>query len=215
MASGKPTPPVPAGSTGSRPGIFQRLYDSVLGWSAHPRAAPILSALSFAESSFFPIPPDVMLAPMCLARPQRAWFFAGLCTVSSVLGGMLGYLIGLLAFHWIEPWLMGSSYAGAFTAAVESFERYGAVYVLLAGFTPIPYKVFTIGAGVVGMPVLPFLLGSTGGRGARFFLVAGLIRLLGEKGARRLRAWVDAIGWSVLALAVVVMLAWWYFGGGA
>ena len=201
-------------STPTRPRVFQRMYDSVLDWSGHRRAPAILSGLSFAESSFFPVPPDVMLAPMCLAKPSRAWFFASLCTASSVLGGMLGYLIGRLAFHWIEPWLMASSYAGVFLASVESFERWGAVYILLAGFTPIPYKVFTIGAGVVGMPVLPFVLGSTAGRGARFFLVAALIRSMGEKGAEKLRGWVDVIGWAVLVLAGVAFLAWYVMGAG-
>jgi membrane protein YqaA with SNARE-associated domain len=199
--------------TTSKPRFFNRLYDQVLEWAGHPRAPSIMSALSFAESSFFPIPPDVMLAPMCLARPARAWFLAALCTVSSVLGGMLGYLIGRLAFHWIEPWLMASSHADVFLSAVESFERWGAIYILLAGFTPIPYKVFTISAGVVGMPVIPFLLGSTAGRGARFFLVAGLIRLLGERGAEKLRQWVDAIGWTVLAVVGIGLLAWIYLGG--
>jgi membrane protein YqaA with SNARE-associated domain len=190
------------------PSLFKRLYDQVLAWSSHPRAPAILSGLSFAESSFFPVPPDVMLGPMCLARPARAGCFASLCTLSSVAGGLLGYLIGRLAFHWIEPWLMSSSYADVFLSAVASFERWGAIYILVAGFTPIPYKIFTIGAGVVGMPILPFMLGSVVGRGARFFLVAGLIRLMGDKAADRLRAWVDTIGWVVLLLAGIGLAAW-------
>jgi len=173
-----------------------------------------MSGLSFAESSFFPIPPDVILAPMCLARPAKAWYFAALCTASSVAGGMLGYLIGRLAFHWIEPWLMSSSFADVFLSAVASFERWGAIYILLAGFTPIPYKVFTIGAGVVGMPVAPFLLGSTVGRGARFFLVAGLIRMMGEKAADRIRVWVDTAGWILLSLAGLGLVAWLLLRGG-
>jgi membrane protein YqaA with SNARE-associated domain len=197
----------------SKPRIFSQLYDRVLAWAAHPRAPSILCGLSFAESSFFPIPPDVMLAPMCLARPRKAWWFAALCTISSVLGGMAGYLIGRLAFHWIEPWLMASSYADVFLHAVESFERWGVVYILLAGFTPIPYKIFTIGAGVVGMPVLPFIAGSTVGRGSRFFLVAGFIRLLGERAAEKLRLWVDVIGWAVLVLAVLAFAAWKWTSG--
>lgn len=195
----------------SRWNIFQRLYDQVLLWAAHRRAPSILGALSFAESSFFPIPPDVMLAPMCLARPKRAWFLATLCTVTSVLGGILGYLIGRLAFESIEPWLMTSSYAGAFEAAVVSFEQWGAIYILLAGFTPIPYKVFTISAGVVGMPLLPFLLGSVIGRGARFFLVAGLIRAMGERAAGQIRKWVDLIGWVVMALVLIGLAGWWVY----
>jgi membrane protein YqaA with SNARE-associated domain len=193
---------------------MQRLYDRVLLWSGHPRAPAIMSGLSFAESSFFPIPPDVMLAPMCLARPEKGWTFATLCTVSSVAGGVLGYLIGRLAFHWIEPWLMSSSYAEVFAYAVGAFERWGVVYILLAGFTPVPYKIFTIGAGVVGMPVIPFLIGSAIGRGARFFLVAGLIRMMGERAAERLRRWVDTAGWAVLLLAVIGLLIWMFMRGG-
>jgi len=188
--------------------MFTGLYDRVLSWAAHPRAPTYLVALSAAESSFFPIPPDVMLAPMCLARPSKAWFYASLCTASSVIGGLIGYLIGRLAFHWIEGWVLGSAYAPAFHHAVEAFDQYGFWYILLAGFSPIPYKVFTISAGVVGMPVLPFIGGSVAGRGGRFFLVAGLIRLGGEEIATKLRKWVDVIGWSVLAIAVVILALW-------
>ncbi len=193
--------------------LLQRLYDRMLAWAAHPRAPVILSSLSFAESSFFPIPPDVMLGPMCLARPGKAWYFAAICTVSSVLGGLLGYVIGRWAFQWIEPWLMSSAYSGIFLSTMDAFETWGFLYILLAGFTPIPYKVFTIGAGVMGMPVIPFLLGSAVGRGARFFLVAGLIRAMGERGAQRLRSWVDTAGWLALVVVAVAGGAWWYFGG--
>ncbi|MGD9021736.1 MAG: YqaA family protein [Lysobacterales bacterium] len=185
--------------------MFQRLYDRVLSWSAHRHAPAYLSALSFTESSFFPIPPDVMLIPMCLARHKQSWYYATLCTASSVLGGMAGYLIGRLAFGWIEPWLMQSAYAGAFTSAVKAFETWGFWYILLAGFTPIPYKVFTISAGVVGMPLPAFIAGSAVGRGGRFFLVAALIRLGGERFANRLRRYIDWIGWGVIAIALVIV----------
>jgi membrane protein YqaA with SNARE-associated domain len=195
-----------------KPGPFQRIYDAVISWAAHPRAPAILSTLSFAESSFFPVPPDVMLAPMCLAQPRKGWWFALNCTISSVAGGLLGYILGKWAFSSVEPWLMSSAYAGVFEHAVEMFEQYGFWYILLAGFTPIPYKVFTISAGVVGMPVLPFVAGSLAGRGGRFFLVAGLIRLFGDRAAERLRVWVDRIGWSLLVLALVVALAWYFTG---
>ena len=186
--------------------MFLRLYDWVIAMAAHRRAPVYLSVLSFTESSFFPIPPDVMLIPMCLAKPARAWRYAALCTLFSILGGMAGYLIGKLAFGWIEPWLMTSGYAGAFTHAVEAFEKWGFWYILLAGFTPIPYKVFTISAGVVGMPFLAFVAGSVAGRGGRFFLVAGLIRLGGENLALRMRRYIDLIGWVMLALAAVAFL---------
>jgi membrane protein YqaA with SNARE-associated domain len=184
--------------------MFQRLYDRVIELSAHRRAPAYLSALSFTESSFFPIPPDVMLAPMCLARPSKGWQYAALCTLFSVIGGMAGYLIGSLAFEWIEPWLMGSRYAGAFKSAVAAFESWGFWYILLAGFTPIPYKVFTISAGVVGMPFLAFMGGSIVGRGGRFFLVAALIQLGGENLASRLRKYIDFIGWVTIVLAAIV-----------
>jgi membrane protein YqaA with SNARE-associated domain len=184
--------------------MFLRLYDRVIALSAHHRAPVYLSVLSFTESSFFPIPPDVMLIPMCLARPRKFWVYAALCTLFSVLGGMAGYLIGKLAFDWIEPWLMSSHYADTFTAAVAAFETWGFWYILLAGFTPIPYKIFTISAGVVGMPFLGFIGGSVLGRGGRFFLVAALIRLGGEKLASRMRKYIDLIGWLTILLAVIV-----------
>jgi membrane protein YqaA with SNARE-associated domain len=183
--------------------MFQRLYDHVIEWSSHRRAPSILSVLSFTESSFFPIPPDVMLIPMCLAKPKKSWLYASLCTLFSVLGGMAGYLIGKLAFGWIEPWLMSSHYAGTFTNAVEAFETWGFWYILLAGFTPIPYKVFTISAGVVGMPFLAFIGGSMVGRGGRFFLVSTLIRLGGEKLTTNLRKYIDLIGWLTIVLVVI------------
>jgi membrane protein YqaA with SNARE-associated domain len=188
--------------------MFKKLYDRVLTLSAHKNAPVYLGVLSAAESSVFPIPPDVMLAPMCLAEPRRSWFFAGLCTVCSVLGGLIGYLIGKLAFGAIEPWLMTSSYAPVFQQTIAAFDQHGFWYILLAGFTPIPYKIFTISAGVVGMPPLPFVAGSFAGRGGRFFLVATLIRLGGEKLERNLRKWIDLIGWTVLALAVIAFLVW-------
>lgn len=186
--------------------MFLKLYDRVIALAAHRRAPALLATLSFTESSFFPVPPDVMLMPMCLARPKKSWSYAAICTLFSVLGGMAGYLIGKLAFGWIEPWLMESHYAGTFTSAVEAFETWGFWYILLAGFTPIPYKVFTISAGVVGMPWLAFIGGSVVGRGGRFFLVAALIRLGGEKLAAHMRKYIDLIGWVMIVLAVVVFV---------
>ena len=186
--------------------MFLGLYDRTIELAAHRKAPAWLSVLSFTESSFFPIPPDVMLIPMCLAKPARSWHYAILCSLFSVLGGMAGYLIGKLAFGWIEPWLINSSYADAFVYMVSAFEEWGFWYILLAGFTPIPYKIFTISAGVVGMPFLIFVLGSIVGRGGRFFLVAGLIRLGGEKFATRMRRYIDVIGWGVLAAGVVVII---------
>jgi len=153
-----------------------------------------------------------MLAPMCLAKPAKSWRYAAVCTFFSVLGGMAGYRVGKLAFGWIEPWLLDSRYAETFAGAVAAFETWGFWYILLAGFTPIPYKIFTVSAGVVGMPFLAFVGGSVIGRGGRFFLVAALIRLGGEKLAGQLRRYIDVIGWAMIVLAILVF-AYIKFGG--
>ncbi|TSE37829.1 SNARE associated Golgi protein [Tepidimonas fonticaldi] len=183
--------------------LFAPLYDRALTWARHPRAPRYLAALSFAESSFFPVPPDVMLAPMALAQPQRAWSLAWLTTWTSVLGGLAGYLIGWLAFAALEPWLRGSSYWPAYQQAVAWFDAWGAWAVFIAGFSPIPYKVFTIAAGALAMPLLPFALASLVGRGARFFLVAALMRWGGARMEPLLRRHIDRIGWAVVALVAV------------
>ena len=189
--------------------MFTGLYDRVLGWSRHRHAERYLAALSFAEATFFPSPPDVMLAPMVLARRSRAWALALLTTVMSVAGGVVGYLIGWLGLELVWPLLERTGQVEAYRHAVDAFEQWGIWFVIVAGFTPIPFKLITIAAGALVMPLPGFVLGSIVGRGARFFLVAGLIWLGGERAAERLRDWVDAIGWSVLALLAVVGLVWW------
>lgn len=175
-------------------------------WSRHRRAPWFLAGLSFAESSFFPIPPDVMLAPMSLAEPRRAWWFAFITTVASVLGGLFGYLIGFFAFDLIEPWLSQSRYWAAYEQAVAWFEAWGFWAIFVAGFSPIPYKVFTIAAGVAGMALLPFTLASMIGRGARFFLVAGLMAWGGARMEAALRKYVNALGWATVAAVVIGVL---------
>lgn len=187
---------------------FQAMYDIVLGWSRHPRAERYLAALSASEAIFFPVPPDVMLAPMCLARPRQAWRYATWCTLASVGGAFIGYLLGDWAGETIRPWLEQSRYADSYHSVVESFTVYGVIYMVLAGFSPIPFKIFTVSAGLLSMPLLPFLLASAAARAARFFLVAGLIRVGGPQFAERLRQWVDGIGWSVLAIALVGLIGW-------
>lgn len=183
--------------------IFSKLYVKAIEWAKHPHAARYLAALSFAESSFFPVPPDVMLAPMSLARPQRAWFYATLTTLMSVLGGMAGYAIGLLAFDVVEPWLHTAGYWESYQQAREWFAVWGFWAVLLAGFSPIPYKVFTIAAGVVVLSFPLFVMASFFGRGARFFLVAAIVQLGGDRLERTLRAYAELFGWMLVALAVI------------
>jgi membrane protein YqaA with SNARE-associated domain len=187
--------------------IFSALYARVMRWSRHPHATWYLAGLSFAESSFFPVPPDVMLAPMSMARPQRAMFLALLTTLASTAGGVLGYLIGMLAFDAIEPLLHELGYFQNYLQVREWFTEWGVWVVFVAGFSPIPYKVFTITAGVVGMVFLPFVLASMVGRGSRFFLVAALMGWGGEAMEKRLQQWVDVLGWlTVLAVVIIVAI---------
>ena len=182
--------------------LFSALFDRVMLWSAHRRAPAYLAGLSFAESSFFPIPPDVMLAPMALAKPERAWQFALLTTVASVLGGILGYLIGMFAFEMIEPLLHSAGYWEKYLQTRAWFDEWGIWVVFIAGFSPIPYKVFTITAGVVSMVFIPFVIASAIGRGARFFMVAGLMKWGGPAMQHTLRQYIDRLGWLVI-LAVI------------
>ena len=186
--------------------IFSSLFARTMRWSRHPHAPWYLALLSFAESSFFPVPPDVMLAPMAMAAPRRAWALALLTTVASVLGGLFGYAIGYFAFAGIRPWLEGSSYWEPYLQARAWFDAWGAWAVFIAGFSPIPYKVFTIAAGVAQMALLPFTLASMIGRGARFFLVAGLMAWGGARMEAALRKYVDALGWATVAAVVIGVL---------
>lgn len=175
-------------------------------WARHRHAPRYLAGLSFAESSFFPIPPDVMLAPMALANPARAWWLAALTTAASVLGGVFGYLIGLFAFDLVEPLLHDAGYYPKYLQAKAWFDEWGFWAIFVAGFSPIPYKVFTITAGVISMAVAPFLVASLIGRGARFFLVATLMVWGGESIESALHKYIDRIGWLAVALAAAALL---------
>lgn len=187
--------------------IFSGLFQRAMVWARLPKAPWYLGVLSFAESSFFPIPPDVMLAPMSLASPNRAWRFALITTVTSVLGGLFGYLIGATLFDVIKPHLQASAYWAAYLTAVEWFKDWGFWAIFVAGFSPIPYKVFTIAAGTLSMALLPFTLASFIGRGLRFFMVAGLMKLGGEKMEAKMHQYVDTIGWAMVALGILLLVA--------
>ncbi len=186
---------------------FTWLYEHVLRWAAHRRAPWLLGAISFAESSFFPIPPDVMLAPMSMARPARAMRLALLTTLASVAGGMLGYLIGALALELALPIVNDLGYASVYATAQGWFMDWGFWVVLVAGFSPVPYKVFTIAAGAMAIAWLPFMLASFIGRGARFFLVAGLLAWGGPRMEPWLRRYMERIGWLTVLLLVIAVLA--------
>ena len=183
--------------------IFSVLMDKVLEWAKHPKAPWYLGGLSFAESSFFPIPPDVMLAPMVLAKPESAWRLAAITTISSVIGGLAGFAIGAFALDMIEPVLRDWGKWETYELARAWFEEWGFWAIFAAGFSPIPYKIFTIAAGAMSMALLPFAFASLIGRGMRFFLVAGLVAWGGPKVEDNLRRYVDVIGWGCVVLIVV------------
>lgn len=163
-------------------GLVRRLYDWMLAWAETPYALVALMVLSFAEASFFPIPPDVLLIAMCLGATERSWTFAAVCTAASVLGGLAGYMIGALAwaglaesfYHYVPGFT-----PEAFAQIQALYLEWGVVCVFAAGFSPIPFKLFTVASGVVGLPVLPFLGAAALSRGLRFFIVAGLLRRYG------------------------------------
>ena len=187
--------------------LFTKLYDIALVWAKHRHAERYLAGMSFAESVIFPIPPDVMLAPMSLAQPSKAWRYATFATVASVFGGILGYLLGFWLFEpVVDPLIMQMGWQEKFNTALSWFKEYGVWVIFLAGFSPIPYKVFTIGAGLLHMAFLPFLLASAVGRGARFFLVSGLMKWGGVNMEQKLRQYIEALGWGLVILVVVAYL---------
>lgn len=178
-------------------------YDYILRLASHAKATYYLFLLSVAESSFFPIPPDVMLLPMCLAQPNRVWRLAGITTIGSALGGVIGYAIGAYAFGFIEPVLADSGYMDSYLDAVRWFEEWGFWAIFVAGFSPIPYKVFTIAGGAMGMALLPFVVASFIGRGARFYLLALLIRVFGHTADSLVRKHMDRIGWMMVGMILI------------
>ncbi|HEV2613276.1 MAG TPA: YqaA family protein [Gammaproteobacteria bacterium] len=184
--------------------LFSGLYKKVIAWSHHRHAPAYLYTLSFAESSFFPIPPDFMLAPMSLAKPEKSLTYAAFTTLFSILGALLGYAIGYFFMHLLGPYIQHWGYAPTFAKVNHFFEVWGFWVMFVAAFGPIPYKFFTITGGALHMALAPFLLGSLAGRGGRFFLVALLIRYKGESMEKLLLKYIDRLGWVVL----IGLLGW-------
>jgi membrane protein YqaA with SNARE-associated domain len=168
--------------------MLKRLYQWTLDKAAHDKAPHWLAAISFIESSFFPIPPDVMLAPMCLARPDRAFRYALICTIASVLGALLGYAIGFFLFEQLGRFILDLyGLSEKFDAFSAEFNAQGWIIVLLAGFTPLPFKVITIAAGATAMPLYVLIGAAIIARSARFFVVAALLWKFGPP----MKAWID------------------------
>jgi membrane protein YqaA with SNARE-associated domain len=184
--------------------MFKRLYRWILSLSESRHAPFALAAVAFAESSFFPIPPDVILIPMSLAKPQRALRYAAICTVASVAGGALGYAIGALLYGTLGQWLINLyGYADRMAALKESYAHWGALIILLKGLTPIPYKLVTIVSGLLGYNFAIFIALSVVTRGARFFLLAGALNWFGDS----LRVALERHFALFLGLIVVVVIA--------
>ncbi len=188
--------------------MLRRIYDWCIAAADKPYALWLMGAVSFAESSFFPVPPDVMLIPMSLARPQRAWLYALVCTITSVAGGVVGYGIGSLLYESIGQWLIQLyGYGDKVEAFRASYAQYGAWIILLKGLTPIPYKIVTITSGFAEYNIWLFIVFSVIARGGRFFMVAILLNRYGEwirhTIEKRLGLWV-AIGAVVLVLGFII-----------
>jgi membrane protein YqaA with SNARE-associated domain len=183
--------------------MLRRLYDWCIGAAGQPHAAWVMGAVSFVESSFFPIPPDIMLIPMALARPDRAWFYATVCTLTSVTGGMLGYFIGAVLYGSVGLWLVKLyGYGDKVDAFREAYAQYGGWIILIKGVTPIPYKLVTIASGFAGFNFLLFVLLSLVTRGARFFLEAFLLNRYGEQARHIIEKRLEF--WALVSLAVLI-----------
>ncbi len=184
--------------------MLRRLYNWCVDAAGKPHASWILGVVSFAESSFFPVPPDIMLIPMALARPDKAWFFAGLCTATSVIGGLLGYVIGAALYDTVGHWLIQLyGYGDKVEAFRQAYAQYGALIILLKGLTPIPYKIVTITSGFAGFNIGLFIVLSVITRGMRFYVEAFLLNRYGSRARgiieERLGLWA-----TVSAVAIVV-----------
>jgi membrane protein YqaA with SNARE-associated domain len=194
--------------------LHYRLYDWVLQWSAHPRARTALFALAVAESSVFPVPPDVLLISMSMAEPKRARRFAAICAAGSVVGGVVGYAMGWWLWHALAEWFFRVLGPAGFTPAnfqkvQEMYQGNAFLAVFTAGFTPIPYKVFTIAAGVFEVGFVVFVVASLFGRAGRFFLVAELVSRVGP----RVQPFIEKyLGWLTLAFVGLLVLGFWAAG---
>ncbi len=194
--------------------VFGPLYERTLGWARHRRAPALLTGLSFAEAVVFPIPPEVMLGPMCLAQPRRAFWFATLSLLGSLFGAALGYLLGHYAFELVRPLLTSLGWIDRIDVEVAALRDIAANspwkafwLLVVVGFTPIPLKIFTWASGIVGVPMLPFLASMFVGRGKRVFLLALAIRLGGERAEAALRRYIEPVGWIATAL-MLVLFGW-------
>lgn len=187
--------------------MFKSLYQWTLSLAESPHAPWALGAVAFAESSFFPLPPDPLLAVMTVAKPKNAWFYALICTLASVAGGILGYAIGALLFETAGKWLIQLyGYGGRVEEVKAFFDKYGWAFILLKGLTPIPFKVVTITCGLMAYSLPLFILLSFITRGARFFIVAMLLNRFGDSIRGLLEKY---FGWLMIVFIIVIIAGFW------
>ncbi|MBA4147943.1 MAG: DedA family protein [Verrucomicrobia bacterium] len=184
-------------------GCPRRLYNWTISWADRPGGAWALFFLALLESSFFPIPPDVLLLALCVGAPKKSFRFALICSAGSVVGGMVGYWIGMSAWHVVQGWFIPYVFSQEVFEVVKGYYQGNAfLAILVAAFTPIPYKVFTVAAGVFDVNFLTFLTASTIGRSARFFLVGGVIYFFGAKVKTLVEKYFDVFAWILLVLGI-------------
>ncbi|MGV8959163.1 MAG: YqaA family protein [Stenotrophomonas sp.] len=197
--------------------IFGPLYERAIGWANHRRAPTYLTLLSFIEAIIFPVMPEVMLAPMCVAQPRRGWWFATLSLAGSMAGALVGYALGHFAFEALKPVFAALGMLGSIESGIELVQAKMAespwavfTFLVLGGFMPIPMKVFTWASGIVGVPLPQYFLSMLIGRGKRVFLLAAMIRIGGPRAEAALRRWIEPLGWVATALvaAGVAWLVW-------
>ena len=186
-----------------------QIYDRLLVLVSSRQAPAYLGGLSFSEAVILPIPPDFLLIPMVLAQRSKAWYFAALTTITSVLGGLAGYLIGVFLYDSVGVWLIELYGLEEYFQTLNTwYDEYGIWMVLISGFLPIPYKVFTIASGVFAMAAIPFIIGSVIGRGARFFAVSAICYWAGDSVHYIMQRYAAPIGWLLTILVVVLIVYW-------
>lgn len=197
--------------------LFRPIYEKALQWARHRHAERILACLSFVEAFFFPVMPEVMLAPMTLAQPQRWLRLASLSLVFSLAGAVVGYALGHYAFDALRPLLASLGWLPRIDALVAQLRAdvaqspWTAFWLLvLAGFTPVPLKIFTWASGIVGVPMPAFLASMLVGRGKRVYLLCGLIRVGGARAEAALHRWIEWVGWAAVAL-LLGLAAWFHW----
>ena len=192
--------------------LFASPYRKMMAWCQNRKSTRYLYGLSLIESIFFPIPPDVILAPMCVARPEYAFRLAAMTTLFSVTGGVIGYLIGFFIFDQIQPWLVTSYLWDVYQQAKLLIDQWGVWIILTAGFSPVPYKIFTLGAGVLEQNFILFFIASVLGRSMRFFLLAWLLKKLGATMLPRIERKIETIGWIMVGTLVTMLVLYYLLG---